>query len=191
MTNHDNFFSQYFLSVLDPLLGSPARYQKISRPPFTRGSRGYAAAQPMFLSYNSLLVYCLSCFVDIFTCRFTMPRKRDQLNQTTAIMQAPRKRDVCLTMDMTMITMTTLSSQGRSGWRDTALTPSLARAHLVRYVIHCMSFPFMSFIGCHSTLTTFAWFFVFKEMSNNAVLTQCLFVLIVMVVCLKSEYNQA
>ena len=48
MTNHDNFFSQYFLSVLDPLLGSPARYQKISRPPFTRGSRGYAAAQPMF-----------------------------------------------------------------------------------------------------------------------------------------------
>ena len=110
-----------------------------------------------------------------------MPRKRDQLNQTTAIMQAPRKRDVCLTMVMTMITMTTLSSQGRSGWRDTALTPSLARAHLVRYVIHCMSFPFMSFIGCHSTLTTFAWFFVFKEMSNNAVLTQCLFVLIVMV----------
>ena len=48
MTNHDNFFSQYFLSVLDPLLGSPARYKKISRPPFTRGSRGYAAAQPMF-----------------------------------------------------------------------------------------------------------------------------------------------
>ena len=51
MTNHDNFFSQYFLSVLDPLLGSPARYQKISRPPFTRGSRGYAAAQPMFKGY--------------------------------------------------------------------------------------------------------------------------------------------
>ena len=55
MTNHDNFFSQYFLSVLDPLLGSPARYQKISRPPFTRGSRGYAAAQPMF---------CRCCWYD-------------------------------------------------------------------------------------------------------------------------------
>ena len=49
MTNHDNFFSQYFLCVLDPLLGSAARYQKISRPPFARESRGYAAAQPMFL----------------------------------------------------------------------------------------------------------------------------------------------
>ena len=57
MTNHDNFFSQYFLSVLDPLLGSPARYQKISRPPFTRGSRGYAAAQPMFK--QSTYVLCL------------------------------------------------------------------------------------------------------------------------------------
>lgn len=54
MTNHDNFFSQYFLSVLDPLLGSPARYRKISRPRFTRGSRGYAAAQPMFY-YRSQL----------------------------------------------------------------------------------------------------------------------------------------
>ena len=59
MTNHDNFFSQYFLCVLDPLLGSAACYQKISRPPFTRGSRGYAAAQPMFLLTSSNFCACL------------------------------------------------------------------------------------------------------------------------------------
>ena len=74
MTNHNNFFSKYFLSAWDPLLGSPTHYHKISRPRLTRGSRGYAAAQPMFLLYGCLSTGLIS-FADqcmknycIFAC---------------------------------------------------------------------------------------------------------------------------
>ena len=43
MTNHENFFSQYFLSSWDLLLASSARYHKISRPP------SHAEAEGMLL----------------------------------------------------------------------------------------------------------------------------------------------
>ena len=91
MTNHDNFSNPYFLSSWDPLLGSPARY-KSSWPPFTRGSRGYAAAQPMFWHNCWFTVWFIIHRLSFFMLRKLVFRKALYIQSLSTLFYHPAMR---------------------------------------------------------------------------------------------------